>query len=63
MNDLSFETRPAGAPQDEVYRSDPHGVERREATRLEPQDLGRSLYVSAWALRGDDVMLDWNSHD
>jgi hypothetical protein len=37
VNDLSFETRPAGAPQDEVYRSDPHGEERREATRLEPR--------------------------
>src|SRR5215213_8612662 len=46
VNDLSFETRPAGAPQDEVYRSDPHGEERREATRLEPQDLGRSLMLA-----------------
>src|SRR5215211_811068 len=55
VNDLSFETplaiavaiaRPAGAPQDEVYRSDPHGEERREATRLEPQDLGGSLMLA-----------------
>jgi hypothetical protein len=36
VKDLSFETPPLGAPQDEAYPSDPHGEERREATRLEP---------------------------
>src|SRR6266540_2145389 len=29
-----FETPPSAAPQDEVYRSDPHGEERRKAPRV-----------------------------
>jgi hypothetical protein len=35
VNDLILRDAAFGRPQDEVYRSEPHGEERREATRLE----------------------------